>query len=214
MKNTFICVLVILLAVLWISCNSDPEVTEDTPEDTQEPVKTEKPESEYNKAKALKELISKYSLNNYAESDFAEAEGHFTEAENNYEKDNDASKAAFYKAIAKYNVVVEMGFPLLIEDKKKAVDPVKEDSEELKAQNASTDNYQKALDTYNQALAEKEAGNYEKSVELMEEAKTLFDELYIEVVEKRDRAQASLNAFDQSIKNAEQRVLDDINNSQ
>jgi tetratricopeptide (TPR) repeat protein len=217
MKKLFISIFIIFLAVFYFSCNSDPEVTDEPEEPQEEPqenVQVPKPETEYNQAKTLRDLISKYSLNNYAQSDYEEAENLFSDGENNYDKDNEASKSALYKAIAKYNVVIEMGFPLLIDEKKGEVDPVKEDSEALKANNASPDNYQKAIDTYNQALAEKEAGNYEKSIELMEEAKTLFDELYTEVVEKKDRAQAQLDALNQSIKNAEQQVIDDMENSQ
>lgn len=212
MKNILVSIIIIFLVIFSFSCNSDPEVVEDT-QDT-ETIQAERPETEYNQAKTLRTLISKYSLNNYAETDFDDAETNFTNGESNYEKDNEASKSALYKAIAKYNVVIETGFPLLIEDKKEDVDPVKEDSEKLKAHNASPENYQNALSVYNQALEEKEAGNYEKSVELMEQAKTLFDELYSEVVQKRDRAQAQLDALNQSLENAEQQVTDDMNNTQ
>ena len=213
MKNVFISVFIIFIVLLSFSCNSDPEVV-DEPEDTTETVQAERPETEYNQAKGLRDLIARYKLGNYAETDFQDAETSYLDGESNYEQDNDASKSAFYKAIAKYNVVIEMGFPLLIDEKREEVDPVKLESEDLKAQVAVPDNYQNALNVYNEALQEKEAGNYEKSVELMEEAKTLFDAVHTEVVQKRDRAQTQLDTFNNSIKNLEQQVADDLNNSQ
>ncbi len=217
MKNVFISVFIIFIVLLSFSCNSDPEVVdepEDTTDTTTEPVKVERPETEYNQAKGLRDLIVRYELNNYSETDYLDAETSYLDGESNYEQDNEASKSAFYKAIAKYNVVIEMGFPLLIDEKREAVDPVKLDSEDLKAQVAVPDSYQNALAVYNEALQEKEAGNYERSVELMEEAKTLFDAVHTEVVQKRDRAQTELDEFNNSIKNLEQQVADDLSNSQ
>jgi hypothetical protein len=217
MKKLFISISIIFLILLSFSCNSDPEVVEEpeeTTEETTEPVQFERPESEYNQAKGLRDVISRYELHNYAETDFQDAETSFTEAENHYEQDNEASKSAFYKAIAKYNVVIEMGFPLLIDEKREEADQDKHASEELKAEVASPDSYQNALDVYNEALQEKEAGNYEKSIELMEEAKILFEAVYVEVVEKKDRAQIQLDALNQSLKDAEQQIIADIKNSE
>ncbi len=189
----------LLAAVMLASCATAPE----QPAEPQQPQAAAPaaplPEQEYSKAKALKARVDGNGLGELVPQEYRQAESSFQEAQQLYGKDNSGAKAALEAAVQAYTVVIDKGFPLKIAPLRAEAEKGRADAEELKAQVAAKDLYAEALDSYRQAVAAEDAGEYEKALQLFAEARRRFDQLLAATREKKAAAEAALQATDKGL---------------
>jgi hypothetical protein len=66
--------------------------------------------------------------------------------------------------------------------------------------------YAAAKAKYDQALAARDAGNFEQAISLLAEAKTLFQDLYDQTLEKKQGAETEIKSSQDGLKDAEERA--------
>ena len=184
-----------------VSCATKPAPVEPTPA-------APKPESEYQTAKQMRETITRYGLDRFEADNFKKAESSFKDGEAAYDKDNAKSKAAFEKAIAGYQKVLDSGFPALTKERRQAADDAKSEADALKAAVAVKAEYAAALDVYNQAVAADKAKEYEKSLPLYDKAAEQFNGATRMAKEKKARAEGSLQEVEAGLQDAEEQAAE------
>ena len=201
---TFMILGLVSLAGLLLSCTTPPPAA---PAPPQPPAVEKKvpplPEAEYVRAKELKGKVEKYQLGALVPEAFQSAEKSFQEGEAAYKQDNEKAKSSLDQAIAAYRQVIEKGFPLLADRKKAETEAVKDQADSIKANVAVKEDYDKAKALYDQALQERKAGAFEKALELLAQAKDLFADAYAKAKAKKDRAEESLRASQEGLKQVE-----------
>ena len=196
--------LLLIITTLILSCATTP--------DEEETVYV-LPETERNQAIGLRQQIEEYDLGSLVQTEYQSAEAKYLDGDKAYNTDNKTSKEAFDEAVAYYQTVIEKGFPILTDNTKKETDASLALADELKAGVAVKDDYDKAKEVCGNAVAEQEAGNYEKAIELFEEANSLFQQVYEKAKEKKEKAELaiqealdSLKASEEKAKEAEQAI--------
>jgi len=164
------------------------------------------PEAEYIQAKELRERILRYDLNQYAQNEYDSAEKSFIDGESAYGKDNARSKASFDQAIKGYTAVLQKGFTAYLDGRVKDVEKIKKSAEAIKAPVAVKDDYAKAKSVYEQALGARKAGENEEAAELLDEAEGLFTDVYDVTLEKKTRAEKSIEESRTEIQTLEEAV--------
>jgi tetratricopeptide (TPR) repeat protein len=164
------------------------------------------PEKEYKEAQSNREVISKHSLNTYYPDDYTQAEQNYAEGEKNYDKDNGKAKKEFDAANALYQKIISNAFPMRVDDRKKNTDSSRDKAKEIKADVAVKDDYAKADEAYQKALALSQEGKYEEALVQLDEAIVLFDSAYESAKGKHDKAQDSITSAQDRINK-----LDEIN---
>jgi hypothetical protein len=66
--------------------------------------------------------------------------------------------------------------------------------------------YTAAKAKYDEAVAAKDAGNFEPAISLFAEAKSLFQDVYEKTKEKKEAAEAELGSTQDGIKDAEEKA--------
>jgi hypothetical protein len=196
--------LVVLAGVLLaVSCATKPEPVEPTPE---EPVAVAapKPEAEYAAAKGLRETVTKFGLDRYDPDTFKKAEASFLEGEQAYGKDNDKAKAAFKKASAGYQKVIDAGFPSLVKERRQKAEDAKDEADDLKSSVAVKADYAAALKLYQQARDAEKAKDYAKCVPLYDQAAEQFTSVAAVARQKKARAEDALLEVEEGLKEAKQ----------
>jgi hypothetical protein len=172
---------------MLISCASAPKTANTTTTTENQPV------TEYEQAKAHRRTVQTYELQQYAAETYATAEEAFKTGEAAYEnKEFGKARTALNEADAQYLVIITNAFPQYFDAKEKEVAALRSSAEEIKAQVAARDEYQKAVTTWENALKEKQAGNYEQGAALLNDARTEFEAVYTKTKEKKARAEQSL----------------------
>jgi len=189
------------LALLLFSCASPPEQPEQ-PVDTTVAL----PEKELKEAKSLKTRVDNNGLSEFAAEDYQQAEKSLQEGEAAYGKDNAKAKTALDTAIASYRAVISKAFPLWADRSKAEVDAIKTNAEGIKAQVAMKEEYATAKAKYDEAVAAKEAGDFEQAITLFAEAKTLFQDVYAKTKQKKEDAEAEIKSSQDGLKDAEDRA--------
>lgn len=135
------------------------------------------PEAEYNEATSMRGTINKYELQAYAQSEYETAESKYKEGKELYDqkKKKKDSKELLTTSISNYQSVLEKGFPPYTESVLKETEIVKSKAEEMNASERMKEDYEAAKTVYDNALVAKEAGEYEKAVNLLEESEKKFD---------------------------------------
>lgn len=172
-----------------------------TPDETYVP-----PETERNQAIELRKKIEEYDLGSLVETEYQTAEAKIVEGDKAYNTDNKTSKEAFDQAIANYQAVIAKGFPILTDNTKKETDASLALADGLKAGVAVRDDYAKAKAVYDNAVAEQEAGNYEKAIELFQEADDLFQQVYEKAKAKKAKAEGVIQEALDSLKASEEKA--------
>jgi hypothetical protein len=191
MRKVFPIVLAVAALLLVVSCASTPP---------QPPAPL--PEAELAQAKQLKEKADRYNLGPLAQAEYTAAEAGLKTGEAAYGTDNAASKVSLDKAIAGYQSVLDKGGPLYlgtIHDRSAAA---KKSADDLKASVAVKDDYAKAQVVYDRALAAKAAGDLEAATKDFEEARSLFEAVAKVATEKRARALAAGDDYDQALEDS------------
>lgn len=202
-------VFLIAVAVLLIlSCASEPEKppVEAAPE--KEPAaavpEVPAPESELAEAKKLRDLVVAFELDKIAAQEFSSAENHFKEGEAAYGKDNTAAKSSLEKAIEGYRAVIKAGYAQISQKLKDDLESVKRETDDLKGSVALPDEYKTADDSYKKALANEKAEEYVQALEGFNVAISLFRNVRDRSLEKKLRAERSLEEAKAGIANVEE----------
>ena len=202
-------VFLIAVAVLLIlSCASEPEKppVEAAPE--KEPAaavpEVPAPESELAEAMKLRDLVVAFELDKIAAQEFSSAENHFKEGEAAYGKDNTAAKSSLEKAIEGYRAVIKAGYTQISQKLKEDLESVKREADELKASVALPDEYKTADDSYKKALEKEKAEEYVQALEGFNVAISLFRNVRDRSLEKKLRAERSLEEAKAGIANVEE----------
>jgi tetratricopeptide (TPR) repeat protein len=170
--------LIIITVFIIFSCLSSPDT-----------------DSKVKQANKYRETIKKYKLQKYANEDYNIAENNYNEAQKLLEgKNKTKADKALIEANNKYKSVIEKGFPLCTEEKNSEVMKIKNDSENIKAQVAVKEDYDKALSTYNEALKHKDSKNYEGAIDMLDLAKVKFDQVYKDANFKKERTEKSIDS--------------------
>ncbi|MBN1412381.1 MAG: hypothetical protein JW969_16155 [Spirochaetales bacterium] len=196
-KSVLIVTLGCILLLLLTGCPSTPP-----------PQNVALPEEEYEQAKKLRSKIEKFGLKEYSAEDFQAGETSFKVGEENYNKDNQASKDAFDAAIVSYRSVIRAGLKSLVAKSFDDADKIKQQADTIKANVAVKDDYVAAKEIYDKAKAEMDAGNDEEASDLFIQAKELFDGVYAKAKEKRDKAEKSMAEVSSDMKSLEDRAAE------
>jgi hypothetical protein len=215
------CVAAVLLLV--VSCASTPPQTP-TPEPTQpettQPETSQQPaaqpeqpavpapEKERTQARALKDTIESYGLADYDSEDFQSASADLQAGEDSYGIDNAASKMSLDSAITGFNAVMTKGGPLLVAAVQGKTETAKTAADDLLAAVAVKDQYAQAVESYQRAVQEKEAGEVESAVKDFSLAADLFDSAATAAKQKKDMAIVALDAAQNELSSSEQKAAD------
>jgi len=186
-----------LVLMLFLSCAGEPPTTpekepEKEPEKPVTEVEVPAPEDELAKAKELRDLILQYNLDKTAVEEFNSAENHFKEGESAYGKDNKAAKASLEEAIEGYRAVIRAGYGELSRKLKNDVEAIKKEADDLKANVALPEEYETADGAYKKALDREKAEEYEQALAGYSLAISLFRNVRDRSLEKKLRAEKSL----------------------
>jgi tetratricopeptide (TPR) repeat protein len=190
MKTRIVFSLAALLLLALFGCPSGPTTT------------AEKPESEYNTAKKLKNKITVFGFDAFAPDEFNAGNAKFKEGEDAYEKDNAVSKAAFDEAIVNYKNVLHAGIEAKTREKQDEIDPVARKAEEIKANVATPDEYTKAKEAYDRAMELAKEDNWDEAEPMFNDAKTLYEDAYTKSKGKKDRATDAMETSKQKLDEA------------
>jgi hypothetical protein len=206
--NMKVSYLLALLAVfLLFACAGEPAATpEKEPEKEPEKPQSEvpAPEEELAKAKELRDLILEYGLDKAAAEEFDSAENHFKEGESAYGKDNDAAKASLEEAIEGYRAVIRAGYEEISRKLKNDVEAIKKEADDLKASVALPEEYETADGAYKKALDREKAEEYETALAGYSLAISLFRNVRDRSLEKKLRAEKSLEEAKAGIADVEE----------
>jgi len=183
------------LAAALLSCASAPEETV-----------FEAPDEEKALAEALRDRIEEFGLAELAQSDYDAAEARYKEGTMAYGQDNEASRKAFDGAIAYYQAVIDKAFPILVGNVKTDADSYRRQADAIKASVAVKEDYAAAKTVYDSAMAEEQAGNYEKAAELFGQAEELFAQVYADAKEKKDKAEQALKEALENLESSEEKA--------
>ena len=204
-------VLAVAGVLIVASCATAPETAEPVEKPVEKPAPPPKatvglPEQEYAQAKELKTKVDRYGLGSYVPEEYEQAEASLADAEKAYQKDNVAAKRALDEAIRGYNAVMTKGFPLLVDDRRREADAAMAQADSIKAQRSVPDAYARAKAKYDEAVAAREAGDFEKAAAAFEEARRLFQDAHMQAKAKKDRAEQSMRSTQEGLQDAEQRA--------
>jgi hypothetical protein len=197
MRKYFPVVLAVAALLLVVSCASTP------PEPPVPP-----PAAELAQAKQLKEKADLYNLGSLAQAEYSAAEKDLKAGKDAYGTDNAASKVSLDLAIAGYQSVLDKGGPLYlgtIHDRSAAA---KKSADDLKASVAVKDDYAKALAIYDRAVAAKTAGDLEAATKDFEDARVQFEAVAKVATEKRAKALAAGNDYDQALEDSDAKAAE------
>ena len=206
MKNLMKYAVPLLLALLIAACASTPETaTEAVPEEKAEKAATVgKPEAEYGRASELKALIERYSLEDYAEAEYAAAESDYDQGVKAYGSDNAASKKSFDSAIEGYGKVIEKAFPAFTRTRRERTESYKKQADDLKAPVAMKTEYAAAKAKYDQAVKAEADGDYESAARLFEELEATFKDIYEKTKDKKEKAEEAIRSTEEELSKAEE----------
>lgn len=158
------------------------------------------PTKEYQRVTALRDTINKYTeLKTFAQSDFDIAEKGYIEAEVIIKEENkdeaEKAKQLLLEAETNYNIVLDKGLPPYSEILKQQTDESATNVAEIKANVMFANDFKKAEDLYQKALAlyNAENKNYRNMVESLYQAKETYTALYNKTKEEYDRSDAALS---------------------
>lgn len=176
------------------------------------------PTEEYNRAQKLREKVIEYNLGEYASETYQKAEKYYNEGEDYYtnEEKKDA-KAALDVAISNLNETIKIAFPKYTKALRETTSKNKTSAEEIKAEVAMKESYNKAMSVYAEAQSAEKKGKYEVAVDLYKKAKEQFETLYKKVKELRDRSGAAISEVEEGLSTVEEdagQVDNIINESQ
>jgi hypothetical protein len=193
MKPNLLLTLFTLLIMILVACPSTP------------PVKVDLPEQEYNNAKKLKTRVTTFGFDSYAPEEFALAEQKYKAGEDSYNKDNAASKTAFVEAIDNYKKVMKKGIAARMKDRQGEIDDAAKMADDIKANVATPEEYNKAKEAYTKGVAAANDDNWEEAEPLLNNAKTLYNEAYTKSKDKKDKAEKAMESSKQAIEDAKAR---------
>jgi hypothetical protein len=113
---------------------------------------------------------------------------------------------ALDEAILRFNMVVQKGREMAATTVKAKTDEEKQRSEDIKANVAVKDLYDKALETYNDGTSQLAAKEYESAADDFDKSGTAFAEAYQAAAEKRAKAEEAIKAADEATAESAQKA--------
>jgi hypothetical protein len=149
-------------------------------------------------ASELKEAIedkdfAKWDSGNYqlADTKYQSEDGFWASGK---EEDRATGRDALDEAILRFNLVIQKGREMAVGTVKEKTDESKERSEEIKANVAVKDQYESALEAYNEGSEKLANKEYEAAYDSYDRAGAIFEEAYAAAAEKRAKAEEAINA--------------------
>jgi hypothetical protein len=124
-----------------------------------------------------------------------------------YDKgDLPGAKAAADEALTRFDQVIKNGWVSRIEEKQAAANEAKAAADNVKANVAVKQDYDSALQVYNNAQRSLRSGDYAIAAELFDQSGGLFVKAYDNTVIKRDKAQDSIRTAKEKLAVSEEKV--------
>jgi hypothetical protein len=153
-------------------------------------------------ASELRQSIEDKDFAKWDSSNFQLAETKFQAEEGFWASENGADRAsgvdALDEAILRYNLVVQKGREMAVSTVKAKTDEEKQRSEDIKANVAVKDQYDAAMDLYNDGASKLAAKDYEAAADSYDRSGTAFADAYQAAADKRAEAEAAMKAADEA----------------
>lgn len=186
MKNVRRCVPLVVLSILVIvACETPPEVVDEVPPEVI-------PVTEQERARNLRNIIIEYELDQYAVSEFLEAEEYFEEAEALMEEDVEAAAESYMAAIGLYEHVLSVGFAELIGALRGEIADARARAEGIRADVAARVEFDRGVEAYEQAQELELEGSWEPAYQTYGRSLANFESSYEIALEKRTRAEEAI----------------------
>ncbi len=159
-------------------------------------------------AEELRSEILEFGLDAYEEEQYALGNEAFSRAEGILSEDPEEAAQQYEEAIARFESVIDGGFPALLVDRQSEVEGARQDAIDARARTAAASMFEEAEGLLDQAIELREAGSYRESYGTFADAETRFGDSSTRAQERRDEARAALDRLDQRIREAEEEASD------
>jgi len=155
----------------------------------------------YSKAKSAKEEIDENGFAEYSQGDYDKGVECLSTIEAAYE--NGSLDESLFdtaaEAYSRFNSVLTIAYKKLAKEERELAYEAKKKADSVKAGVARREEYKEAAETFQKGDASYSMQNPKRALELYQEAKDTFLELYEDVAEKRAAAQAAIEAAKQRV---------------
>jgi len=158
--------------------------------------------ADYCKAVEARDEIEENEFEEYAQADYDKGVECLEAVEAAYESgdfNNDKVFDQAAEAYSRFNTVLTVAYKKLAKAERELAYEAKKKADSVKAGVARRDEYKEAADTFQKGDASYSMQNPKRALELYEEAKESFLDLYEDVAEKRAAAQAAIEAAKQRV---------------
>ena len=214
----------VLLALAISACASKPAAVEPTPAPAPAPAApvapapqpapqpaapaavVAAPEADLAAARASRDRVLKFKLEQQYPQEFAAAETRLKEGEAQMNKDNAAARTAIQAAGAGYRKILQDGLTPMARRSRQDVETVRNNATAIKAQVAMAGEYAAAEAVYQKAVASEGSGDLEAALDGYGQARDQFAKVYDETRVKKDRAERALADARRGLADAETRA--------
>ena len=212
----------VLLALALFACASKPAAVEPAPAPAPAPAApavqpapapvpaaapaVAAPTTELANARASRDRVLKFKLEQQYPQEFAAAETRLKEGEAQMNKDNAAARTAIDAAGAGYRKILQDGLTPMARRSRQDVETVRNNATAIKAQVAMAGEYAAAEAVYQKATAAEAGGDFETALDSYAQAREQFAKVYEETKVKKDRAERALADARRGLADAETRA--------
>jgi colicin import membrane protein len=164
------------------------------------------PQAELDQARASRERVLKFKLEQQFPQEFAAAEALLRQGEGNMNRDNAAARTAIVAAGAGYRKILQDGLTPMARRSRQDVETVRNNAMAIKAQVAMQSEYATAEASYQKAVAAEGGGDLEGALDSYVQARDQFAKVYEETRVKMDRAERALADARRGLADAEARA--------
>jgi hypothetical protein len=150
---------------------------------------------ERSRAVIAKEDIDARGFEKFDAGNYALASGKLEESDAAFAADLPASLDAVQEALLRYNLVLKAGWELALGAKRSDADSLRQKADAIKAARAAMELYAVAQAAYEEGLGYEAEENYDYADEAYTRSSMAFRDAYDLASQKRDRAQAALDAI-------------------
>ena len=188
MKKTINLLFLCFLLIFAFSCVSDPE-------------------AKYTEANALKSKADKYELDKYAENEYQAAEDNLKEGKSLIDAKNKMKAVKVLdESVKNYKSVLDKGLPPYTDEQNDEAKENRSEADAIKANVAVKEKYDEAEKLYNDGVQAMNSKDYEKAIELFNQAEEKYNEAYDEASTKRDKARKSINSAEEIKSEVEENI--------
>lgn len=154
-------------------------------------------------AEELRATIEEYELDAYEAEETALGDQALDRGDDLIDQDPAAAQESFEEAVGRFEVVISLGFPALLDDRQEDVEEIRQEAIDARARTAATDAFDRADELFGQAIAQREAESFEQSFGTFADAQEGFHESREIAVRRREEARAALDRLDERLREAE-----------